>query len=548
MEQFRTPVLIVGGGATGMGLANELGYREIDCTVAEKGDGQVRTPKTGHISARTMEHCRRWGFVEEVRNCGFPRDLAMDTVLCTSLAGYELARKKTPSINDTRPLPGSPENRIRCPQMWFDPLLASKAREWPSVSARYGLDFEKVVRNDTSGVVAELRNVDSGERVEVACDYLVGADGANSAVRQATGTGMMGNPRMNYSLIVLFRCENFFQYHDKGPGERFTFIRPDGWHGNFTAINGTDLWRYADPGQEHHYDLEKFDPRRVVLDGFGREDVEFEVLQVVPWKRTELSAERFVSGRIFLAGDAAHTLSPTGGFGMNTAVDDAVNLGWKLEALVRGWGGPRLAASYEEERRPVAMRNGRMASRNFELWRASQTFPHISEPGLAGEADRARAASAYDEVAGRVQGSAGVILGYRYDNSGICIANGSVPMEDSYSEYVPSCQPGSRAPHAWIRDQESTLDLFGPGYVLFSSDASSNGAALLRAAAERRSVPVTRYSIEELGLAEVYDREMVLVRPDGHVCYAGEPSISDTGEAEEVIRRVSGHSVPVPVA
>ena len=126
MRTLSTPVLIVGGAASGMGLANDLGYRGSECLVIDQGTGVINVPKTGHISARTMEHCRRWGFVDQVWHSGFPRDLPLDTVLCTSLTGYEISRKPTPSIEDTRSLPNSPENRVRCPQMIFDPLLAAR--------------------------------------------------------------------------------------------------------------------------------------------------------------------------------------------------------------------------------------------------------------------------------------------------------------------------------------------------------------------------------------------------------------------------------------
>ncbi len=541
MRRVSTPILIVGGAASGMALANDLGYRNVECTVIEQGDGVIKTPKTGHISARTMEHCRRWGFADQVKNSGFPRDLPLDTVLCTSMVGYELARKKTPSIQDTKPLPWSPENRLRCPQMIFDPLLAARAQDHASVLVRYGWRFDGFEPDPGSGaVVARVTDVTSGEEVDIECQYLVGADGANSTVRMSTGIEMSGNPLMNYQLIILFRCPGFFEFHDKGRAERYSFIGPDGFRGNFTAVNGTDLWRLSLRGQKTHYDLDAFDPRAAVDDAFGRTGIDFDVELVDPWKCTELVADHYAAGAAFLAGDAAHTMSPTGGFGMNTAIDDSVNLGWKLWAVAEGWGGPGLLASYEAERRPIGLRNCHMASDNFYLWEESVDLSAILEPTEAGEAARRAAAHAYDQVANRIQGSVGVILGYRYEDSPVCLPDGTPSPPDEYDRYVPTCRPGSRAPHVWLDRDFSTLDLFGQQFVLFSADGAAHQAELLAAAAEARKIPLSVVRIDTPELAELYDRDLVLVRPDGHVCYAGAPGISGAAAADHVLDVVTG--------
>ena len=543
MRKAATPILIVGGAASGMALANDLGYRNIECMVIEEGDGVIKTPKTGHISARTMEHCRRWGFVGQVWNSGFPRDLPLDTVLCTSLAGYELSRKNTPSIQDTKPLPWSPENRVRCPQMIFDPLLAARAQDHASVTVHYGWRFDDFEPDPRSGgLVAHVTDVTAGEKLDVECQYLIGADGANSTVRRRSGIEMSGNPLMNYQLIILFRCPGFFDYHDKGRAERYSFIGPEGFRGNITAVNGTDLWRLSLKGQPTHYDLDSFDPREAVYQAFGRTDVDFDVELVDPWKCTELVADQYVIGAAFLAGDAAHTMSPTGGFGMNTAIDDSVNLGWKLWAIAEGWGGPGLLPSYEAERRPIGLRNCRMASENFNLWEESVDLTAILDDTEAGEAARREAARAYDRVASRIQGSVGVILGYRYEDSPICIPDGTPAPPDEYDTYVPTSRPGSRAPHVWLdqQRQKSTLDLFGKKFVLFSSDGAVEQAELLAASARARNVPFSTVCIDTSELAGLYDRDLVLVRPDGHVCYAGSPSVSAEAVADHVLNVVTG--------
>jgi hypothetical protein len=198
--------------------------------------------------------------------------------------------------------------------------------------------------------------------------------------------------------------------------------------------------------------------------------------------------------------------------------------------------------SYQAERRPIGLRNGRMASENFYLWEESLDLSAILDDTEAGETARRQAAQAYDRVANRIQGSVGVILGYRYEDSPICIPDGTPAPPDEYDTYVPTSRPGSRAPHVWL-DQEqrrSTLDLFGKQFVLFSSLGAMPQAELLAACARSRKVPLSVVPIDTPGLAGLYDRDLVLVRPDGHVCYAGSPPPQAQAVADHVLDIVTG--------
>ena len=540
MQEIATPVLIVGGGAAGTSVAIELGSRGIGCLVVEQTDGVIHTPKTGHISARTMEHCRRWGIVEQVWDAGFPRDFPLDTIMCTSLSGYDLGRKATPSINDTRPLASSPENRIRCPQMLFDPLLARTARGLDSVCLEYGwrLDGFTVLSDRT--IVSSLTDLANGEKLRVHSEHLVGADGAASTVRSALGIETRGKGLLNYSLIILFRCPEFLSFHDKGPAERYVFIRSSGWAGNITVVNGSDIWRLGVKGQPGRFDLDAFDPTAAVKEAFGRDDVEFEILKVQPWKRTQLVADHYVDGNVLLVGDAVHTMSPTGGFGMNTAIDDAVNLGWKLAAMHQGWGGPNLLPSYEVERRPVGIRNSLAAAENFELWMSQPAIgAAVEENSAEGDEARRQVAKSFDLVADRVQGSEGVILGVRYDPSPICIPDGTPLPPDEYATYVPVSRHGSRAPHVWIGDDRSTLDLFGGGFCLLYTPEAEIAAGLLVERAKEIALPMQAEMMESPQYRAVYAQRLVLVRPDGHIAYAGD-DIDDAQAASAILDRARG--------
>jgi 2-polyprenyl-6-methoxyphenol hydroxylase-like FAD-dependent oxidoreductase len=201
-------------------------------------------------------------------------------------------------------------------------------------------------------------------RKTIEAEYLVGTDGAASTVRQVLGIPMSGNPALTYTTNAIFRCPDFNRLHGKGEFYRFIIIRPEGTFATIVAINGRDRFRFSIVGSDEKRSYNETEIRRHIVTAVGRA-FDFEILSIMPWVRRELVADRYRDSRVFLAGDAAHLTSPTGGFGMNMGIQDAVDLSWKLEASLRGWGGPHLLDSYELERRPVAIRNVREASGNL---------------------------------------------------------------------------------------------------------------------------------------------------------------------------------------
>ena len=245
----------------------------------------------------------------------------------------------------------------------------------------------------------------------------------------------------------------------------------------------------------------------------------------MPWVRRELVADRYSSGRVFIAGDAAHLTSPTGGFGMNMGIQDAVDLSWKLEALLKGWGGPRLLDSYETERRPVAIRNVREASGNLKRMlqpRVAKPPLEAFAPGAAGDKARAEFGRAYTVMMKREWFSIGIHLGYRYEGSPLIIPDGTPEPPDEVMNYTPTARPGHRAPHAWLKDGRSTLDLFGRGFVLLRLGADPPDADNLIAAAQNLQLPLEIIAIADPAIAALYENKLVLVRPDGHVCWRGD--------------------------
>ncbi len=559
-ETLETSVLIVGAGPVGLALAVELGWRGVDCLVVDQNDGKVLLPRASGISPRTMEFCRRWGIVDRVKAAGFPLDYRLDIVYCTSLAGYLLEREPYAPLQEQKPLPFSPENRHRCPQHMFDPVLEQVACSYPGVTLRRECRLEGFEEN-AEGVTAYLRRLksaraydfsaggfavhagaphardgDAGDLFTVRARYMVGCDGVDSGVRGALGIELEGNPVLSYSVSALLRTPGLPQRHDKGEAERYIFVGTEGVWGNLTVVDGRQEWRLTIAGSEQKMDLENLDMAAHIRRCFGRDDIPFEITVITPWRRRQIVAKRFRQGRVFLAGDAVHAMSPTGGFGAGTGVGDAVDLGWKLEAVLRGWGGSALLESYEEERRPVGVRNTAAAADNFKPWLAKMDFSRILDASPAGERARARIGAGLKKSFLGEWETWGTTMGYRYEGSPTCVPDGTQAPPDDHMCYVQSARPGGRAPHAWLADGRSTLDLFGRGFVLLRLGATPPDADPLAGVARRRGVPMSVVDIEQPDVAALYERRLVLVRPDGHVAWRADALPADPERLIDVVR------------
>jgi 2-polyprenyl-6-methoxyphenol hydroxylase-like FAD-dependent oxidoreductase len=528
------PVLVVGGGPVGLALAGDLGWRGVACTLIEQSDGSIYQPRMDLVGIRTMEFCRRWGLVGAVEASPYPRDYAQDNVYLTSLTGYELGRERFPGIGQAPPPKESPQRRERCPQNMFDPILRAFAASQNNVALRYRTRLVSFTQ-DAGRVTAVVENAETGAREEISARSIVGCDGARSLVRETLGIAMQGNPVLTYTTNVIFRCPHLLSLHDKGKAYRHIFIGPEGTWSTIVAINGRDEWRFSIIGGSEQRDYTTDDIKAAIRRAVGR-DFEFEILSVLPWVRRELVAERYRGGRGFIAGDAAHVMSPTGGFGMNTGIQDVVDLSWKLAAVFEDWGGDRLLDSYSVERQPIGTRNVTEASGNLRRMLSVPPHPDLLDDTAAGAATREKVGREFSETMRREWFTLGAHLGYRYENSPICWPDGSAAPPDDPRVYVPTARPGHRAPHAWLADGRSTLDLFGRGFALIGFGAGAAEAAPLLEAAKTRNLPLTFTAIAEPHIAALYERRFVLVRPDGHVAWRGDRMPEDALCVIDVVR------------
>ncbi|GAA4333021.1 FAD-dependent oxidoreductase [Pigmentiphaga soli] len=542
MAELDTDVLVVGGGPVGLALAGDLGWRGRRCVLAEQGDGSILQAKMDGVGIRTMEFCRRWGIVGDVESSAYKRDYPQDNVYLTALDGYELEREPLPSMRDDVPPPDSPQKRERCPQNMFDPVLQKFARSQPGVELRYRhrlLSF----RQDADGVASTLADLESGREFEVRSRFLVGCDGGRSAVRQQLGIAMHGEGLLTHTTNVIFRCPNFNSLHDKKPGYRYMFVGAHGVWATIVAINGNDQWRMSIIGNDQDNPVYSEDELKAFAYRAMGRPFGLEILSILRWTRVEQVAERYGEGRVFIAGDACHLTSPTGGLGMNTGIGDAVDLSWKLAACLEGWGGPRLLESYELERRPVALRITRFSTGNLRIMQRVPHTAQIFEDSEAGRQARERVGQALKAGLRREWFSKNMHLGNRYVESPVCVyaePEDEAQVRAEYEEavrYVPSTRPGARAPHAWLADGRSTLDLFGRGFVLVARADRAAAAGPLAQAAERLGVPLRVAPIGQPEVLAAYEKPYVLVRPDGHVAWRGDAL---PGDAQWLLNTICG--------
>lgn len=530
---YNTQVLIVGAGPVGLALALELGLRGINCLIVEQRDGKVTLPKMNTVSTRTMEFCRRWGVAAKIKQAGIGEDYPLDIRFITSMAGYELLRFRYPTYRERGKLDYTPEGNCVCSQLWFDPILLERTRSFPNVEVRLRTRLESLSQSEQL-VTAELLDVETNQRKTVRAPYLIGCDGAESSVRELSGIKLDGDPRLNSNLNVFFSCPEFVSMQHGRPAQMHRVIGAEGMWGNMHALDGKGLWRMTVQLKGDSQPTIESIIRRVA----GR-DVQFQVLAVYKWDRRKMIAEQYRNGRVFLAGDAAHQMSTTGGFGMNTGIGDAVDLAWKLQAMLQGWAGPALLDSYEAERKPVALYNLDEATDMF--WKTKALLPGdetISENSSKGERLRELFAKTLIESNVKRQFDVeGVALGYRYDPSPIIVPDGTLPPPGDVQVYTPTARPGSRAPHAWLKDGRSTLDLFGNGFTLLRFGGGSCDVSNVVGDARAGRVPLTLYDIDEAPVAALYERNLVLVRSDGHVAWR---SNSPPENARRLIDQVRG--------
>jgi 2-polyprenyl-6-methoxyphenol hydroxylase-like FAD-dependent oxidoreductase len=537
-QTSETQVLIVGAGPVGLALAIELGLRGIDVTLVEQRSRTGAQPRAKTTNVRTMQHMRRWGLAERLRaEAPLPYDYPTDVVFSTTLFGRTLAVIENAFAGKKCRDPRFPEPAQWVPQYTVEKVLHERIALLPSVHLVSGTAFETASQSAT-GVTATVRNIESGAPSTIRAHYLVGADGAKSRVREIIGAKMTGEHAyaLNYNLIL--RIPEL----DRTPPVRraimYWLINRDS-PGVLSPLDGNGEWAFITrlaPGVTAISDDEVIRRVHAAIGRPKNAELAVEILARDYWAAHRLIADRYRERRIFLAGDACHLHPPFGGYGMNLGIADGVDLGWKLAAVLQGWGGEGLLASYEDERRPVHLRTIDEAVANYRTLSDQLLKDDLEAAGAEGE--RARAAVAREIIATKTRefDTLGVVLGSRYDGSPVIADDGSAPPPEHYANYQPSAHPGCLAPHAWLGDGSSLYDHFGPGFtLLLLSDTAAPLAQDIKSAAAKASVPMTLLDLREAGLGELYAAPLALIRPDQFVAWRGSGA-----DAATLMQTISG--------
>ena len=527
-----TSVLIIGGGPVGLAMGLLLHRLQIDCIVLERQPGTTDHPKSRGCWIRTMELFRQWGIEEKIRARGLPDDSDM-FVFVESLAGHEYGRSR-------------PEPRLDLTPAWKC-LVAQDAVEEEFCEALHGSAYTSIrfateclsVEQDHDGVVVQVRAAGGGATQTIRARYAIAADGAGSQTRRQIGIPMTGPANMALMANDYWKAD-LSSIPMAGKAAIFRVIprTDDGTMATILNTNGRDRWLTVSQIGLSEDDRERpwtdEDIVAMARKQTGIADLDVHVINRSIWRVSRQVAQRFNQGRVFLVGDSAHRFPPTGGFGLNSGVQDAHNLAWKIAYVLRGHASERLLESYDAERRPVAESNA-----DFSVGNRIR-FGHSQDACLSGNEDRIR--FWINDMDNHLH-SVGQALGFTYVSDAV-IQDGTVAKPLNPRVYDPSDRPGGRFPHLWLdaARKQSTLDWFDQEFVLVTGPLGEPWAEAVGVVANRTGVPLTSRKLPavetETGI-QIGLRGAALVRPDGHVAWRMPWLADDTvGELSRALQAI----------
>ncbi len=547
MSSLDTEIIIVGAGPVGMTLALDLAWRGIAVTLVEsRAPGEPPSVKCNHVSARSMEIFRRLGVVADVRNAGLPSEFPNDVAYRIDVAvpQSEFCRISIPCRRDRYTAQSgpdtwwpTPEPPHRINQIYLEPCLFRHVSANPRIRV---LNRTRVdaVSQDARGVTVAATDLDGDRKWSIRGAFLVGCDGARSGVRKAMGTALQGTAVVERVQSSYIRAPTLLGLLGEPAWMTMSFNRHR--RGTVVAIDGRDNWLIHNFLNENEPEFDSVDRDwaiRAIL-GVGS-DFEYELLTKEDWIGRRLVAEHFRKERMFICGDAAHLWAPYAGYGMNAGIADATDLSWMLAARLKGWGCDALLDAYEAERLPItqqvshfAMSQAMKVARQHREVSSAMQFESLSE-----SARRDFGKQVYDLTVHQFC-CGGLNFGYFYDRSPVIAYDDAKHPDYTMYDFTPSTVPGCRTPHVWLRDGRSLYDAMGPDYTLlcFSPDIAVDD---IRAAAAARGVPLRVLDLSREDHAGVYDRKLVLLRPDQHVAWRGDATPAEPTALFELVR--GGH-------
>ena len=531
-------VLIVGAGPVGMTLALCLAQRRVRCTVVEMKAAHAATEvKCNHISARSMEIYRRLGVAVDLRASGLPDDYPHDVSYRTSTVGQEITRIHIPGrltrLTDHSGPDGwwpTPEPPHRLNQRFIEPILARHVQQQPLIQCLYQHQVIEVQHNDDEALV-RCRVLSNGSTVTLRARYVVGCDGGRSLVRKSMGAQLVGDEVVQRVQSTCVRAPDLMALMKAPPAWAMFTVNPRR-SGNVYAIDGRETWLIHNYLRDHESDFESVDRDwaiRTIL-GVGP-DFQYELLSKEDWIGRRLVADKLRQGRVFIAGDSAHLWVPYAGYGMNAGIADADNLAWHLAAQLEGWASPSALDAYERERLPITEQVSHFAMNHAHaMSQRRRAIPaDIEDAGDAADASRRSFGQDLYELNVQQYCCAGLNFGYYYDASPVMVYDDAVAPAYSMGSFTPSTVPGCRAPHVWLSDGVSLLDVLGTGFTLLCSPhARAEQTALMQQAMHAARVPLTvRVMDDRHTWPAEYRHAWHLIRQDSHVVWRGDQITPD---------------------
>ena len=531
-QDMAAQVLVIGGGPVGLTLAMDLARRGIQVLVAElRHRGEAPPVKCNHISARSMEVFRRLGVADTLRDSGLPHDYPHDVAYRTSFTGTELSRIRIPSRAERRdksvqgPDTGwpTPEPPHRINQIYIEPILFAHAEGMPNLRIICRTQVTRFEQDD-SGVTAWAEDLDSGARLRIRSDYVVGCDGGRSMVRKAIGATFTGVDTVARVQSTLIDAPDLLAHIGAGLKPAWaTFSVNPRRSGNVYAIDGQRRWLVHNYLRTEEPGFDAVDRDWAIRQILGVDaDFRYEVVSNEDWIGRRLVADRFRDRRAFICGDAAHLWVPMAGYGMNAGIADAMNLSWQLAARLQGWGGDRVLDGYQTERQPITEQVSQFAmNHSLALQARREAIPdNIEADDAAGAAARQAFGQALYDLNVQQYCCGGLNFGYYYEGSHLIAHDGEAAPAYGMASFTPSTVPGCRLPHVWLGDGSSLYDRLGDGFTLLRSDPGLDVTPLLDAAAAR-GVPLVLLDLAARDVAGHHDRALLLARPDQHVAWRG---------------------------
>ena len=535
-----TDVVVVGAGPIGLALAIELGTRGVRVLLAERSQRAGRAPRAKTTNVRTRTHLRRWGIADRLAEASpLGIDYPNDVIFVTRLAEYPLAQFKDAFNAAPTRSPLYPEHAQWIPQYTLEKVMRERVMSLPSVEMRYDATFLSADQDDE--IVTSVFGDAAGGSRKVTSRYLVGADGARSAVRQLIGATMEGQYGLSRNYNIIFRAPGLAEAHPQGRAVMYWQVNRYGVS-VIGPMDNDDTWFFSPLGMKEGEKLTNEEAAAAITRSTGIE-LPYEILSADEWIASRLLADHYSHGRIFLAGDACHLHPPFGGYGMNMGVGDGVDLGWKIAAVLQSWGGTALLDSYEIERRSVHEAVIEEAVANQAALGGQLGRVGLEDDGVEGDAIRQDVGERIVAAKAREFHTLGTVLGLPYRDSPVIDQEDGAPPERDGQVYRPSASPGCLAPHAWMQDGRSLYDLFGAGFTLLVGNRADE-AQVTSAAEDARDlqIPFKVIRLEDPAIVALYEADLTLVRPDQHVAWRGDQW------SETALQRATGQRMASMVA